>query len=180
MPDHIRLQTLLAATARKDTQAFSRLYELTSVNLFAVARRIVSSEAIAQDVLQDAYVQIWHRAVDFHESKGSPMAWMASIVRYRALDMLRKQKPMVSAEQLDLEQIDNAQGPMEKLLQSDMARFIWECLQELETKQRNSILMAFYDGLTHEDLASRSNTPLGTIKSWIRRGLQSVKRCLER
>lgn len=180
MSDTVRLQTLLAATARRDEQAFAKLYELTSANLYAVAVRILKSESAAQDALQDAFVQIWHRAVDFHAGKGSPMAWMASIVRYRALDMIRRQKPTAPVEAIDLEKIETDLGPLGKLLESDMARQIWDCLQELGDSQRNTILLAFYEGLTHDELSERTATPLGTVKSWIRRGLQSVKRCLER
>ncbi len=180
MPDQIRLQTLLAATARKDEQAFSKLYSLASANLYAVALRILKKEAAAQDALQEAFVQIWHRAVDFHSDKGSPMAWMATIVRYRALDILRKQKKLLPAKDVDLQQVDAELGPLAKLLESDMAQLLWQCLQELNDKQRNAILLAFYEGLTHDEVAERTTTPLGTIKSWIRRGLQSVKGCLER
>jgi len=179
MSEDVRLLTLLAATARKDEQAFARLYELSSANLYAVALRILKKEAPAQDALQDAYVQIWHRAVDFHSSKGSPMAWMASIVRYRALDILRKQKNTVPVEHVELELYADGISPMGMLVESDQARLLWQCLKELNEKQRNSILMAFYEGLTHDELASRTSTPLGTIKSWIRRGLQSLKGCLE-
>ena len=167
MEQDVRLQTLLAATARKDQQAFAAL-------------RILKKDAAAQDALQDAFVQIWHRAVDFNSSKGSPMAWMATIVRYRALDILRKQKKLQPMDDIDLSLADTELGPMGKLLESDMARLIWECLEELNDKQRNTILLAFYEGLTHDELAERTTTPLGTIKTWIRRGLQSVKGCLER
>jgi len=180
MQPDVRLQTLLAATARQDEQAFARLYDLTSANLYAAALRILKKEAAAQDALQDAFVQIWHRAVDFHSSKGSPMAWMATIVRYRALDILRKQKKLQPLDDANLELVDAELGPLGKLLESDMAKILWQCLQELNEKQRNAVLLAFYEGLTHDELAERTATPLGTIKSWIRRGLQSVKGCLER
>lgn len=180
MSEDVRLLTLLAATARKDEQAFAKLYELSSANLYAVAIRILKKEAHAQDALQDAYVQIWHRAVDFQSHKGSPMAWMASIVRYRALDILRKQKQTVPVEHVELELYAANVNQMGLLTESDHARMLWQCLKELNEKQRNSILMAFYEGLTHDELASRTATPIGTIKSWIRRGLQSIKGCLER
>jgi len=180
MIDQLSLQTLLAATARKDEQAFAKLYSLVSANLYAVAMRILKKEAAAQDAMQEAFVQIWHRAVDFHSDKGSPMAWMATIVRYRSLDIVRKQKKLLPIEDLDLEQVDADLGPLGKLLESDMAQVLWQCLQELNDKQRNVILLAFYEGLTHDELAERTTTPLGTIKSWIRRGLQNVKGCLER
>ena len=108
------------------------------------------------------------------------MAWMASIVRYRALDILRKQKPTVDVEAIDLELVNNELDPLGKVLESDRAQLLWDCLQELAAPQRRTILLAFYDGLTHDELADRTSTPLGTVKSWIRRGLQSIKRCLER
>ena len=108
------------------------------------------------------------------------MAWMATIVRYRALDILRKQKKLQPLDDINLELVDAELGPLGKLLESDMAKILWQCLQELNEKQRNAVLLAFYEGLTHDELAERTATPLGTIKSWIRRGLQSVKGCLER
>ena len=179
MSDQIRLQTLLSATSRQDERAFAKLYELTSANLFAVAMRILKKEAAAEDALQDAFVQIWHRAADFHVDKGSPMTWMASIVRYRALDIIRRNKNTSSIEETELEQVDKAMGPLGNLLESDMAKAVWDCLQDLNDSQRSSILLAFYEGLTHEELAKRVMKPLGTIKSWIRRGLQQLKGCLE-
>lgn len=179
MSDPQLLLSLLAATARKDERAFSQLYELVSANLYGVAIRIVRSEAAAQDALQDAFVQIWHRAGEFYSDKGSAMAWMASIVRYRALDIVRKRKPTAPVEAIDIEKIDKEYGPVAELLESDMAQMIADCLQELGEDQRNTITLAFYNGLTHDELAAQTSTPLGTVKSWIRRGLQSIKRCLE-
>ena len=180
MSRDVCLQTLLAATARRDEHAFAKLYDLTCANLNAVALRILKSESAAQDALQDAYVQIWHRAVDYHSAKGTPMTWMASIVRYRALDILRKQKPTAPIETIDTEEMDATLGPLATLLESDMAKLLWACLQELNENQRNSLLLAFYEGLTHDELSVRIDRPLGTVKSWVRRGLQSVKGCLER
>lgn len=180
MSNDVRLLTLLAATARRDEQAFSRLYELSSANLYGVALRILKKEAAAQDALQDAFVQIWHRAADFHSGKGSPMAWMGSIVRYRALDILRKQKKTVPFEHVELELYEEGSSPAAAVFDSDQARLLWQCLEELGVKQRNTIVMAFIEGLTHDELAKKIATPLGTVKSWIRRGLQSIKGCLER
>ena len=180
MVDPIRLNTLLAATAREDEKAFEQLYELTSANLYGVAMRILKKQAPAEDALQDAFVQIWHRAGEFHAGKGSPMAWMSTIVRYRALDIIRKDKRTVSLGDTDIEQVDLEMGPLSQTLQSDNAKALLACLDELEAGQRNSIMLSFYEGLTHDELAARIARPLGTVKSWIRRGLQKVRECLER
>lgn len=187
--DHIKLRTLLAATAHKDEKAFSQLYQHASANLFAVALRILKHEKSAEDALQDAFVNIWHNASEFHAEKGLPMAWMASIVRYRALDIIRRQKSAFkNAQSLNTQSVDAAEidvhdenqpGPMASLMQSSMAKALMACIDELNELQRDTIILAFYEGLTHEQLAARITQPLGTVKSWVRRGLQKIKLCLE-
>ena len=118
-----RLHALLTATARRDEKAFALLYQHTSANLFGVALRILKQEKAAEDALQDAFVNIWHNAGEFHAGKGSPMAWMASIVRYRALDIIRRNKPTVSIEDENIDNaLDNEASPLASLMQSSMAK----------------------------------------------------------
>lgn len=179
-----QLKSLLAATARRDEAAFARLYEATSAKLFGVAVRILRREDWAEEVLQDCYVSIWNNAATYSAALSSPMTWMTSIVRNRCLDLLRRPVlDTVSAaadDELDpLEQIaGDDPGPLARLAASADARAIAECLGRLEAKQRQVIMLAFFRGLTHSELAAHTREPLGTVKTWIRRGLERLKGCL--
>lgn len=172
-----RLSDLLARTALGDQAAFSRLYEAASPKLFAVAIRILR-DSRAEEVLQDAFIKIWHRAADYRPDKGAPMTWMASIVRNRALDMVRR--PVIETPMEDDAVFEGeTPSPFEQALQSAEARAVMRCLERLDGPQRQAVTLAFFHGLAHADLAKQLEQPLGTIKSWIRRGLQRLKGCLE-
>lgn len=180
-----RLKELLAACARRDQTAFARLYETTSAKLFSVAVRILRREDWAEEVLQDCYVSIWNNAQGYAPALSAPMTWMTSIVRNRCLDWLRRPRLEVTLEAGEgdedpLEAIpSDAPGPLEQLSSSADARAIANCLGRLEAKQRHAVMLAFYDGMTHSELASHLREPLGTVKTWIRRGLERLKGCLE-
>jgi RNA polymerase sigma-70 factor (ECF subfamily) len=175
------LTEIMAAVARGEREALARLYAATSAQLFGVALRIMKRRDRAEEVLQDAFVSIWQRARDYDAAKGSVMTWMASIVRNRAIDLLRRERPSVS--------IDDAPGqerwassepdPFQATMANAEARRVRDCLERLEDKPRRAIVLAYYDGLTQEELASKLEAPLGTIKSWVRRGLLRLKDCLE-
>jgi RNA polymerase sigma-70 factor (ECF subfamily) len=172
---------LLAATARRDRAAFARLYELSSPKLFGVALRMVKREDWAEDVLQECYVRIWSHAQDYREGLSAPMTWMASIVRNRCLDWLRRPNPEVADAEGEL--IEAAEsgnpGPLAELERSADAAALARCLRGLEAKQRQAIALAFFDGLSHSELARHMQQPLGTVKTWVRRGLLRLKACLE-
>lgn len=175
------LAQLLVACGRKDEDAFARLYRAASPKLFAAAIRILRRRDWAEEVLQDSFVSIWNHAADYAQWKSAPMTWMTSIVRNRALDLLRRPALEVSG---DLEVImelreDGNPGPLEQALASADAARLAACLKTLEARQRQSIMLAFFHGLTHSELASHLRQPLGTVKTWIRRGLQQLKACLE-
>jgi RNA polymerase sigma-70 factor (ECF subfamily) len=174
------LATLLAACGRGDRQAFSRLYRSSSAKLFGVALRILRREDWAEEVLQDCYVSIWSHAQDYHPGLSAPMTWMTSIVRNRCLDRLRK--PRLEVSDSDGEMIDQAISdnpePLAELERNKNAQALARCLRELEPKQRQAIALAFYEGLSHSELASRLSQPLGTVKTWVRRGLLRLKSCL--
>jgi RNA polymerase sigma-70 factor (ECF subfamily) len=179
-----QLKSLLAATARRDEAAFARLYEATSPKLFGVAVRILRREDWAEEVLQDCYVSIWNNSATYSAALSSPMTWMTSIVRNRCLDWLRRPVlDTVSAAADDdmdpLEQIaGDDPGPLARLAASTDARAVAECLGRLDGKQRQMIMLAFFHGLTHSELAAHTREPLGTVKTWIRRGLERLKGCL--
>ena len=171
------LSDLLARCALGDRAAFARLYEQSSAKLFGVAVRILR-DSRAEEVLQEAYVKIWYRAGDYRPDKGSAMTWMASIVRNRALDILRR--PDVESALDDEERWESDMpGPLDQVMQSADARALMRCLEQLESTQRQAVTLAFFHGLAHADLARHMKQPLGTIKSWIRRSLQRLRGCLE-
>ncbi len=129
-------------------------------------------------MLQEAFVKIWHRAADYRPDKGAPMTWMASIVRNRALDLLRRPNVESPLEDEDRWESD-VPGPLEQVMRSAEARALMRCLEQLESTQRQAVTLAFFHGLAHADLARHLKQPLGTIKSWIRRSLQRLRGCLE-
>jgi len=175
------LHGLLAACARRDRDAFSRLYQSTSAKLYGVAVRILRREDWAEEVLQECYVSIWTHAPDYRPALAAPMTWMTSIVRNRCLDWLRRPRPEVADEDgavVEATERDNP-GPLAELERAKDAQALARCLQGLEAKQRQAIALAFYDGLSHSELANHLREPLGTVKTWVRRGLLRLKSCLE-
>ncbi len=179
------LAGLLTACARKDEAAFSRLYQSTSSKLFGVAVRMLRREDWAEDVLQDCYVSIWNHAGSYEPRLSAPMTWMTSIVRNRCLDWLRRPNLEVALSRPDddgEDPIDSVAsddpGPLDELARSAEAKALADCLRQLEVKQRQAIMLAFYEGLSHSELASHMRQPLGTVKTWVRRGLERLKGCL--
>ena len=166
------LARLLAAAAKGDRQAFGRIYQLSSGRLFAVALRITRRRELAEEVLQEAYVTIWHKAHQYYPDRGAPMAWMTTIVRNRAIDHLRR-RPREDQE-LDQE----APGDIDAWFDGAAAD-VRGCLAVLPGNQRQAILLAYYYGMTHEELALQMSAPLGTVKSWVRRGLSRLRECYE-
>lgn len=167
--------------AQGDRAALRRLYEATSPKLFAVCLRILSDREESEDVLQDVYVTIWRRADRFDASRASVTTWLCAIARNRAIDRLRARGPLAMADAAEgLEIADDQPGADDRLTQADDAARLEGCLSELDARTRAVIRTAFFEGVTYEALARRMDTPLGTVKSWIRRGLARLKGCLER
>jgi RNA polymerase sigma-70 factor (ECF subfamily) len=175
-----QLQSLLDRCAAADPSALERLYGLAAPLLFACLIRILRRRALAEEALQDVFVSIWQRAGQFQSSRGRPMAWMMSIARYRAIDLLRHER---SAPVLvpDLpERADSADDSKEDSAPWMPATGLLErCLALLNDHQRSCLELAFVGGNSHEDISRLTGNPLGTVKSWIRRGLQSLRKCLE-
>lgn len=171
---------MLIACQGGDTEAFSGLYRLTSPQLFGLAIRILRRRDWAEEAVQECFVTIWRRAKDYRPDLGPALPWITVILRNKCLDRLRREKPLQPLdESAAAERPDEGPSPLEGALAADDARRLKGCVDELEDDQRKSILLAYYEGLTHEQLAARLAAPLGTVKSWIRRGLQRLKRCLE-
>lgn len=182
--DDPRLEELLAATARGDRAAFSELYTATSAHLFALLLRILRRRDLAEEALQDCYVRIWQKSGSFSADRGAPVVWLASIARYRALDLLRARRPEVS------DQVGESGGPLASHVDEranveqaaeghhELER-LHACLGELGDEQRSAVMLAYYEGFTHPELSERLAAPLGTVKSWVRRGLQRLRECLD-
>ncbi|WP_166268784.1 sigma-70 family RNA polymerase sigma factor [Marinobacter caseinilyticus] len=175
------LMALLSAVARQDRKAFEQLYQQVASRMFGLCQKLAGQQELAEEALQDAFVRIWHHASEYHSDRGSPMSWMMTIARYRTLDLMRARKVRQTAgdEALNYAEDERA-GPLETSMQMDGAAALTGCLDELSPVQRDSILLSYYRGLTHEELSTTLSTPIGTVKSWVRRGLQALKRCLER
>lgn len=174
------LSALLGACAKRDREAFARLYKLTSPKLFAVALRILRREDWAEEVLQDAYVSVWTHATEYAADRSAPMTWMTSIVRNRCLDWLRKpRKEVIDIDGTILAAAaSEAEGPLALLERAGDSRALAGCLKLLDAKQRQTITLAFVEGLSHAELAQHLREPLGTVKTWVRRGLARLKDCL--
>ncbi|MGD9538423.1 MAG: sigma-70 family RNA polymerase sigma factor [Alphaproteobacteria bacterium] len=176
------LAGLLARTAGGDERAFARLYEATSAQLFGIALRIMKERQAAEDVLQDTYVRIWDSASSYTPEKGAALGWMVAILRHRAIDALRKRRPHLPLDAAPeaAALADAGADPFDRAAEGAAARRLMSCLDELGDQQRQCLMLAYYDGLTQEQLAARLAAPLGTVKSWVRRGLMQLKECLER
>ncbi|MCC7485430.1 MAG: sigma-70 family RNA polymerase sigma factor [Burkholderiales bacterium] len=175
------LAGLLGRCALGDHRAFAELYALTSTKLFGVALRILRRRDWAEDVLQESYVNIWTHAGEYAAARSAPLTWMTSIVRNRALDWLRRPRPEPAGTDYEVAVEtwrDEAPGPLERLAAAGDAAALARCLKELAAKERQSIVLAYFHGLTHSELAAHLREPLGTVKTWVRRGLDRLKTCL--
>jgi RNA polymerase sigma-70 factor (ECF subfamily) len=185
MADPELLTHWLHATARGDRQAFQALYRAASPHLFSVLLRMLRRRDVAEDALQDCFVRIWQNASSYAPDRGAPMTWMMSIARYRALDLIRRQRPEVSLDDEDPEadpeddHNETERGPVASSMTQEGMEVLKECLDTLQDVQRESVLLAYYEGYTHHELAARLGKPLGTVKSWVRRGLQRLRECLD-
>jgi RNA polymerase sigma-70 factor, ECF subfamily len=176
-----RLTGLLSQCALQNQRAFADLYALTSSKLFGVALRILRRQDWAEEVLQECYVNIWNHAGDYAAYRSAPMTWMTSIVRNRSLDWLRRPQSEATGEEYEIaveSWQDQAPGPMERLAAAGEAAALARCLEQLDAKQRQSIVLAFFHGLSHSELSGHMKEPLGTVKTWVRRGLERLKACL--
>lgn len=174
------LVALLRRVAAGDRGAFRRLYDLQAPRLYAVALRVTRQGPLASDAVHDAFLQVWRNADRFETARGSPEAWLLSLVRYRALDIARKRGREVAQDDLDLpEPMDQDPDPLQQLADRRDAAALHGCLGQLEADRRRLLLLAFVDGLSHSEVAERVGMPIGTVKSWIRRSLQSLRVCLE-
>lgn len=177
---------LLDRVALADESALRELYELTSSKLYGVAVRVVTNREWAEDVLQEAYLNIWKIAGDYKASLSPPMAWMGLLVRSRGLDFLRRRVSDRADRSQPLDDIisDTVAGdspnPMDTTQASEQAWALHQCLNQLENRQREVVSLAYLRDLSHSELAQQLRLPLGTVKTWIRRGLEQLRGCMGR
>ena len=180
-----RLNRVLAAVGQGDRAAFRDLYDLAAGSLLAIAIRILRNREAAEEALQEAFLAIWQKAGQYAPERGFAYPWMAMIVRNRAIDKARAGRRHAGAATLDEaidmdpERLASPWAPRLFPAADAEARDVRICLSRLNDNSRRAIALAFYEGLTHEELAERLGAPLGTVKSWVRRGLQSLKECLD-
>jgi RNA polymerase sigma factor (sigma-70 family) len=176
-----RLVEVLVRTGDEDRAAFRDLYSLTSAKLFGVCLRICGERQAAEDVLHDVYLTVWKRAGAYEPSRASPISWLSIIARNRAIDWRRAQAVRQSTPIDDAPPVaDTAPLASEIMVADQEAHRLYHCLDRLAARQRSAIRTAFFDGMTYAELAEREHVPLGTMKSWVRRGLMKLKACLER
>jgi RNA polymerase sigma factor (sigma-70 family) len=189
------LARLLALAGLGDRAAFAKLYDRTSAHLFAVVLRINRDRSQAEDILQDVYVKVWRSAKSFDAAQSQPLTWLTSIARNGAIDSLRRKQTQPQIQSFAANTgpgddpgddkdfydtvVDDAAGPLELLSQMTEARALSLCMKGLNPQQRQCVALAFYDGLSHAEVAEQLRQPLGSVKSWVRRGLLALKSCLE-
>jgi RNA polymerase sigma-70 factor (ECF subfamily) len=181
-----QLIALIDRVALADESALKELYELTSSKLYGVAVRVVTNRSWAEDVLQEAFLNIWRIAGDYKASLSPPMAWMCLIVRSRGLDFLRRRTSERADAALELDDVmaetveGDSPNPMDTALASEQAWALHQCLGQLDNKQREVVSLAYMRDLSHGELAEQLKLPLGTVKTWIRRGLEQLRACMAR
>lgn len=185
MTDEATLQALLGRVALQDRGALRKLYDATEGRLLAIVVRMLDDRAAAEDVVQDTFVTVWTRAAQFPALRTSPLAWLTTIARHRAIDVLRRHRPETplawhdsQGEEHTHDVADESGSPLDHLLERQAEGRLGVCIDHLDAAPRKAVLMAYYEGLTHEELAKRLSKPLGTVKTWIRRSLLHLKDCL--
>lgn len=175
------LDVLLVEVAGGSRNAFESLYRATSSKLLSICIRVLSDRTEAEDVLQEVFTTIWHKAHQFDPNRASPIAWLAMIARNKAIDRLRAQPargilaPIEFADDL----ADSGPTPLQTAVSADERTRLEACMSQLDARRQSLIRAAFFDGSTYEELAQRIASPLGSVKSWIRRGLMQLRGCLE-
>jgi len=180
--DAARLAALIRGCADRDPQACGELYRLVAPRLLACLVRMLHRRDAAEDALQDVFVQVWNRAGQYDATRGHPLAWLVSMARYRAIDLLRAQRAPLAA--VSAAEEEGALSPEGLTLdaQADLAQsasLLERCLAQLSAVQRRCLQLAFWEGYSHAQVALSTGNPVGTVKSWIRRGLMSLRQCLQ-
>ena len=185
-PDREEINQLLARIALRDAKAFEALYRKVASRLLAVAMRVVDDRATAEDVLQEVFVAVWNQTSAAAPGQSLTLAWLCVVTRNRAIDLLRRRKPEQplhwtddNGDEQSHDIHDESGSPMEQLLAVQDGARLGHCVDALEPEPKKAVLLAFYEGLTHPEIAQRMQRPLGTVKAWTRRSLMRLKGCME-
>lgn len=175
------LDALLIEIAGGSRNAFESLYRATSSRLFAICLRVLPDRAEAEDVLQEVFTTIWHKAHQFDPGRASPIAWLAMIARNKAIDRLRAAPARGTLAPIEFADdiADAGATPLQTAVSADERERLESCMRQLDPRRQSLIRAAFFEGSTYEELAQRIASPLGSVKSWIRRGLLQLRGCLE-
>ncbi|NBA96278.1 sigma-70 family RNA polymerase sigma factor [Pseudomonas sp. R5(2019)] len=177
--DANQLRTLLTEVSLGNRRSFEALYRSVSGLLYAVAFKCMGRKDMAQEVVQESFVRIWHHASRYDSTVAEPLTWMISITRHLAIDQLRKRREVALDDNPLHELEDHTPGAVEQLTAQREASALNRCLQTLDNAQRTAITTAYFQGLSCSEIAARLHQPLGSVKSWIRRGMERLRRCLE-
>jgi RNA polymerase sigma-70 factor, ECF subfamily len=173
------LTALLARVARQDRAAFAEVYRVTSSKLFGIIVRILHRRDIADEVLQEVFVKIWDRAADFDPKMASPITWMATIARNRALDEVRRKRPESIEDHPELLDVAGDEpSALTNVMRGEDGQRLADCLMRLDEPRRQMVMLAYCDGYSREELAAKYGQPVNTIKTWLRRSLAQLKGCL--
>tara|TARA_R110000787_G_scaffold227020_2_gene334783 strand:+ start:3303 stop:3881 length:579 start_codon:yes stop_codon:yes gene_type:complete len=179
-PEH--LGALIARISKGDQKALTELYDLSSPLLYGLLLKMLRKPESASEALQECFIRVWQRAETYSADKGDPMSWLIGIARYRALDVLRADKGrrehLVNEEFLLDEIADPTIGPQASAEEAEGLSRLAFCMRSLSEVQRKSVLLAYYQGYSHSELAEAMGAPLGTVKAWLRRGLSRLRACL--
>lgn len=175
----VDLSALIGRTARGDQTAFRELYGQTSAKLLGVALRIVKDRAVAEDVVQEAYLKVWQGAASYSLEAGRPMTWLISIARYRAIDVVRARRETLARTHEDgLDPVEAMAEPRDREAEFIDRDRLSTCLGRLDEPQRRCFLEAYYDGYSREELSERFAAPVNTIKTWLHRSAASLRTCM--
>lgn len=175
----VDLSALIGRTARGDQAAFQQLYVETSAKLLGIALRIVKDRAVAEDVVQEAYLKVWQGAASYSVEAGRPMTWLISIARYRAIDVVRARRETIARTHEDgLDPLDTVSDSRDREAEFIEMDRLSTCLGRLDETQRRCFLAAYYEGYSREELSARFASPVNTIKTWLHRTAASLRTCM--
>lgn len=174
------MESALTACARGDRQALRWIYEQEAARMLGVAMRFVKRRSIAEEIVQDCFVRVWQQAGTFDASRGAGRAWLYTILRNRALNILRGEaRTELTGDLTAFDGASQEPTPEDIMTQLSDNSALRACLEKLDAARRKIIVLAYTEGLSHGEIAARIGVPLGTIKSWIRRSLLSLRECLQ-
>ena len=186
MDDREQIENLLARVALRDAAALKALYHRVAGRLLAVASRVLDDRAQAEDVLQEVFLTVWNQSARREPGQALTLAWLCVVTRNRAIDAARRKRPETPLHWVDADgeervhdAVDESASVMDNLLAHQEGQQLGNCLNALEADPRRAVMLAFFEGLTHLEIAARMSRPLGTIKAWTRRSLLRLKGCME-